>query len=153
YGLPPGNVRLLIIDPEPLLIARIDAQLTIDQTAATTSTEFAHWDNRATANEWNLILADHTYRFILPPQALGEDMHRRHVDDDVQPGRPVRFRLGGTTVMDLEASYWDQRYSPAVWNTRRNLAIGGAAQRDPGPTLASLQFELLYGIRGEIINP
>ena len=138
--------EMLVFDPGPVLIAKAGAALA-ELDGDETSNEIGNWSNRASDSGWELSIKDGRFDLVLPPQTIGEEMHRRR-GEDIDGKSPIQFRFGTALHADLRASYHDQNFVEAFWNLRRILGYPG--QRDPGARVESLEFELLYGILGRI---
>ncbi|HEX9960157.1 MAG TPA: hypothetical protein VGB00_04460, partial [Pyrinomonadaceae bacterium] len=145
-----GQARdLYVFDPQPLFFAKVEVgDFTAALNAAITN-ELGNWTNRADVGAgWELSAGATGFDLVLPPQGLGEAMHRRTEDDDIEPNSPIDFRFTPPTKARLQASYFRQRFVEAPWNLRRILGYPG--QRAAGAGVDEIDFELLYGLRGKL---
>lgn len=138
-----------VFDPQPFLICRVEVEDFEKNLIEGITDEIGNWTNRADVGAgWELSQGAEGFSLILPPQGIGEAMHRRASDKDIQPGQPANFRFSPTTRLTLKASYFKQRFVEAPWNLRRILGYPG--QRAPGAEVTKLDFELFYGLRGTV---
>jgi hypothetical protein len=140
----------MVLDPRFHFIGKLDGHYASDIGLETDV--FATWDNSAAEGDWNVRLQGTEYTLTLPPQSVGEAMHRRRDGEDLVPGSAVPFRFRANTTISLCAGYFDQNYPPAFWNLRRNLGFSQIPQRDPGQRASEICYEMPYGIRGLIQN-
>jgi hypothetical protein len=138
-----SGTSVIVIDPEPFLVAQIRVGQ-VDAGLAVT-TEIGNWSTRAGEGAgWELNAAASGFDLALPPQGLGEEMHRHRGAGDVLPGTPADFRFTPPTIATLQASFFRQRFAEAPWNLRRILGFPG--QRSPGAGVDRLRLEFLYGM-------
>ena len=149
-------MRVLVLDPEPFLVARVDLD-DLERTLFDAVTdEIANWSNRAddSGGGWELSAGATGFRMQLPPQGVGESMERRRGDFppliDGKPERRADFRFTAPARFALQSSYFRQRFAEAPWNLRRVLGYPG--QRAPGAAIDDMQFELLYGLTARVVN-
>jgi len=140
-----------VLDPEPFLFARVRAKSFQQQYAQAVTNEIGNWTNRADAEGWELAAGAEGFDLDLPPQGLGEAMHKRKGEGDIQLEVPVDFRLTPAATLRLQPSYFEQRFADAPWNLRRILGYPG--QRAPGAQMDHAQFELFYGMNVKILQP
>lgn len=150
-NLAKSELEAYVLDPEPFLFARVRASDFREQYSQAVTNEIGNWTNREDAQGWELAAGAEGFNLDLPPQGLGEAMHKRKGESDVVPGQPIDFRLTPAATLRLQASYFEQRYADAPWNLRRILGYPG--QRAPGAQMDRAQFELFYGMNVEIQKP
>ncbi|HKG21749.1 MAG TPA: hypothetical protein VKC34_07600, partial [Blastocatellia bacterium] len=150
-GGPTANLEAYVLDAEPFLFGRVRAAGFQQHLADAITTEIGNWTNRAGSQGWELSTGAGSFSLDLPPQSVGEAMHKRLEERDVTPGNPVDFRLSPAAELRLRPSYYAQRFAEASWNLRRILGYPG--QRAPGAQLDHAQFELFYGMNIEISRP
>lgn len=142
-----GDKDVIVLDPEPLLISKVHVEQ-FEQSLALTN-EIGHWSNSTDSGTgWEMSAGAAGFDLILPPQGVGETMHRSVDARDLEPGKPADFRFTPPTIANLQPSYFRQRFADAPWNLRRILGYPG--QRAPGAGVNSIRFELLYGLPGQI---
>lgn len=148
----PINTDVFIIDPEPLFIARVKTiDIGQDRLAALTN-EIGNWGFRPEGGfSWNVSISDKSFAILLPPQAIGEEMHRYKDADDITAGEPADMRFGLTASIKVYSNEFGQRFSQLPWNLRNRLGV--ADQKDPGALVEKMTVELVYGISQEITKP
>jgi hypothetical protein len=153
-----AKAEVIVVDPEPFLIAKVTTGETAGTLAATD--EIGNWTNAADVGSgWEICAGATGFDLVLPPQGVGETMHRRVDSHDIEPEMtdngyrfpPADFRFTPTTNATLRASFFKQRFAEPPWNLRRILGYPG--QRAPGAGVDRVRFELLYGMSGEITYP
>jgi len=145
-----GNAKLdlVIIDPEPFLVARVSMPDYQQSLRDAVTDQIAAWNNRATSAAWQFATGNQTFELVLPPQGLTEAMHKRRFLKDVVVGIPVDFRFTPPARFQLHSSLVEQRYAEVPWNLRRVLGYPG--QRAPGAPISEAVFELVYGMSGSL---
>ena len=68
--------------------------------------------------------------------------------DELEPTRPLKYRLSPNATFMLSRTPFEQNFSEAPWNLRRLLGFAG--QRTPGMGISNMEFELLYGLTTSI---
>jgi hypothetical protein len=137
----PPRTDAIGYDFEPFAVWRISAPPLVP-VDADSSAEVANWTSGT--ETWNIASNDLGFDLYLPPQGIGEDMHRRIEDDDVAPGRPLRFRYSPPSRLGLLQSRTARRFQEPGWNLRRLLeAVDGVSLRDA-------DFELFYGMAAKL---
>lgn len=143
----PGDKDVIVLDSEPLLISKVHVP-EFEQSLALTN-EIGHWTNSTDAGTgWEMSAGAAGFDLVLPPQGVGETMHRSIDARDLEPGKPADFRFTPPTIANLQPSYFRQRFADAPWNLRRILGYPG--QSAPGAGVNSIRFELLYGLPGQV---
>ena len=140
------KVDVLVIDPNPLTIARvISAELSPDG-SETGLREIANWSNTSGSGAfWEVAGNRDGFTLMLPPQGVGEATEKSDKKGhDIDEGQLADFRYSPPAFFKLRSSYFDQRFGEAPWNLRRLLGYPG--QRAPGAEILQLDFELLYGM-------
>ncbi|HTU99051.1 MAG TPA: hypothetical protein VMF13_00820, partial [Luteitalea sp.] len=133
--------RALILDSQPWLVALVEPPLLSVGAGAAESADLGNWTNRAsTGAGWELRGDSGGFGLLLPPQGVGEAMHRRREDDDVAPGRPLDFRFTPPARLQLRAPHVDQRFVEPAWNLRR------LTEARAGLNVIEGRVELLYGL-------
>lgn len=142
---------LIIVDRQPLLIARVQAPPLRGLAGADGNREVGNWSAAGTEGaSWELAGATDGFRLAFPPQTIGEGTEKRR-DQDVVEGQAAGFRLGPPARFRVKSSYFRQNFTEAVWNLRRILGYPG--QRAPGTAAPEMAFELLYGLGCEVRVP
>ena len=151
-GSSPVLRRLVIIDPEPFLVAQVEYEPLHSPTPEEITTIAVRATAAAEGASWQIQDLDQTLRVILPPQGVGEQMEKGPIKDlsatvlakGLADGALADFRYTAPTILDVEASAFEQRYGEAAWNLRR--LFGWPGRRQPGAGLKRARFELLYGL-------
>jgi hypothetical protein len=144
-------VDTVVIDPEPLLIARIR---TVTAARAANGELLAEYtDDADGASEWTFRNQSGAVTLTLPPQAIGEEMIKGNLtfptDGHAVPmtNELFDFRLSPAALLDLDLSDVDVARPPAPWSTRRlfsqRLGVVGVQAK-------AASFELVYGLRTEV---
>lgn len=160
--IPPSeNVRAIVVDQEPFLVAQVEMEdfASLASSGSDTVSEVANWSlSESEGARWEVIGGDQGYDVTLPPQTIGEAMEKGYQTElGPPPGIPtisagtIDFRLGPPARFKLLTSYYRQRYAEAPWNLRR--VLGYVGQRAPGAGLKEAQFELLYGLSARMTAP
>ncbi|MCU0865734.1 MAG: hypothetical protein MUC36_18270 [Planctomycetes bacterium] len=140
-GLP--KVRALVIDPAPFMLAVVSQESSLPD--AQSSIEVANWSHSAGRRaNWEIDVGAAAFQLLLPPQGVGEAMHRRRADRDIVPDAPASFRLTIPTRIELATGTELQRFVEPPWNVRRALIAGGTTRS--GVRLREITTELLYGV-------
>jgi hypothetical protein len=151
--------RILVIDPEPFLVARVEVP-PLQRPDPLLGAEIGNWSNRSPEGAgWELRARADGFTLVLPPQGVGEEMERVLNEDsplpdhrlDLEDGRPADFRFSPPARFRLLASFFRQNFAEAPWNLRRILGFPG--QRAPGAGVVELSFELLYGMTFRVDAP
>jgi hypothetical protein len=145
------NLELIIIDPEPFLVARVTVPDYQASLRAAITDRIATWDNNAAAGGWQIAAGTPAFQLTLPPQGVGEAMHKAKGLDDLVPGRAADYRFTPTAQFSLQSTSATQRFVEVPWNLRRNL--GYPLLPDSGAILNSAEFELVYGISAKLSPP
>ena len=143
-----GALDVLVIDTEPLLIARLQVPDYQESLRTATTDQIASWDNSAADASWQISAGTQAFQLTLPPQGVTEAMHKQISANDIVPGKAVDFRLTPPASFDLLTSPLPQRFVEVPWNLRRTL--GYAGQTTPGAVLNSATFELVYGLSASL---
>lgn len=144
--------RSLVLDPQPFLVAQVDASRFESDLVASVSTELGNWSNRdVNGAAWELANGVSGFDLLLPPQGVGEAMHRRTGAGDITPTKPVDFRFTPNARLTLQPSYFAQRFAEAPWNLRRLL--GSPGDPSPGAAITAMEYELFYGLYGHLPRP
>jgi hypothetical protein len=139
-----ASPRAIVLDAEPWLVALVEPPLLSAGTDAET-TEIGNWSNRAsTGAAWELRSDNRGFTLVLPPQGLGEAMHRRREDRDIEPGKPIDFRFTPPARLQLRTPRVEQRFVEPAWNLRR------LAEAREGVGVIEARFELLYGLSARV---
>lgn len=140
----PVESRILIIDPQPWLVTLVKAP-PLSALDADLTTEVANWTNRANLGaRWQVQSQALVFELVLPPQVVGEAMHRRREDADVVPGTAADFRFSPPAYIRLQQTRGPQRSAEPGWNLRRITESALA------PSIIEAGFELLYGMWGRL---
>ncbi len=135
--------RAVIIDPQPWMVSLVEA-LPLKALDPETTNEIANWTNRANLGAgWQVQAQPLSFDLVMPPQAIGEAMHRRREDDDIVPGRPIDFRFTQPARLKLQPMKEMRRFTEPAWNLRR------ITETPLGAGLLEAGFELLYGVDGK----
>lgn len=148
--VPPGQTQpVIVVDRQPLLIARVEAPVIRGVLSADGDKEVGTWSNvNPEGAGWSLRGADEGFALYLPPQTVGEAMERGR---DLAQNESIDFRFSPPARCLLYPSYFTQTYVEAAWNLRRILGYVG--QRSPGAGVQQLDFELLYGLACSVTYP
>ena len=144
-------IDLLVLDPEPMAVIRVvSADLGGDQAEGA---EIANWAYRPGdgAYGWQVRLHGSSFQLLLPPQAIGEAMHRSREALDIDAEHPIDARFGRPAEVQLLPSEFGGEFVELPWNLRRRLGYPG--QHSPGARLSSITVELLYGMPSTITHP
>lgn len=150
---------VIVIDPHPMLVTKVEISDFGASLDAALTDELGNWTNRADVGAgWELSAGASGLDLVLPPQGVGEAMHRRTGEPDLVPAdasgtgfKPLDFRFTPPARVRLQPSFFRQRFAEAPWNLRRILGYRG--QRTPGAGVDEVDFELLYGMRGRVSYP
>ncbi|MFT3785437.1 MAG: hypothetical protein QM770_04640 [Tepidisphaeraceae bacterium] len=142
-----------VFDPEPLLIAKVDAGTYQRELAQGLTDEIGNYTSDPGREGWEVSAGAEGFDLHLPPQGVGEAMHKRKDASDIDPAakEPIDFRFTPTAQFRLRPSYYEQRFAEVPWNLRRILGYPG--QRAPGAGLDEVNFELFYGMAVHIQTP
>jgi hypothetical protein len=161
---PPSQMRVVIIDPEPFLVAAVDVPALLDAAAfgADSDGEFAIYRLSETQGEgWSLGNVPNGFDLYLPPQGIGEAMEKGAPWPPISPdpqfpiGSPpasppasppitIDYRLSPAARLWLADTGRQQRYGEAPWNLRRRF--GNPQDTTPGSQFAGMRAEFLYGL-------
>ncbi len=143
--------RVVVLDRDPFLAAEVDYPDLRRLAKNADTTVVASWSNQgADGPGWQVLSDQQTFDLVLPPQGIGEQMVKAMEtlpagqDPNLYPGLPMDFRFAPPARLSLQAGALPARFTEAPWNLRRVLGYPG--QRDPGAGIASLRFEMLYGL-------
>jgi hypothetical protein len=140
----PQRVPLLVIDRQPFTVAMVMAPPLVGLGGADANLEIGNWSKDGFEGaSWELGGSTDGFSLLFPPQAIGESTEKRSGSDVIE-AEPAQFRLSPIARFEINASYFRQNFTEAVWNLRRILGYVG--QRAPGAAIRQLQFELLYGM-------
>jgi hypothetical protein len=141
---------VFVLDFEPFSLVRVRARAA-DQSSGEAA-EIANYGFRPGEGPgWNMGLPGQSFELHLPPQGIGEAMHRYTDAQDVEAGRPADARFTRPAVVHLYGSELGQRFAELPWDLRRRL--GYAGQGTPGALVERLTVELVYGIVCELGLP
>lgn len=143
------SISALILDDEPFLSAKIDAQNLFEKTQEERDlNELAIWKNwDPDGPGWKLLSKEHKIEIKLPPQVLGEEFER---ENDISTTNPVEFRFSPTARLSVLTGDDNFRFSESPWNLRRLL--GYPSDKLLGCKLSSFQTELLYGLDCKVVT-
>ena len=137
----------LVIDQQPFFAGRVETGQFQTDLSLSVSDEIGNWSNSRIGGAGWAIGADASgVQLTLPPQGVGEAMHRRIGSGDITPGEPADFRFSPNALLNLNPAYFKQRFTEPPWNLRRVLGYPG--QSAPGAGLTSVEYELFYGMYG-----
>jgi len=137
-----GAIDVLVIDPQPFTVARVQLPGLASAASAATS-EVAQWSNSFPEGpSWRIAAGAGKYTIVLPPQGVGEQMVKGPIDQT--PPKPMQFRLTPPMVAALQSDTQLQRFAEPGWNTRRGFGFPG--ERAPGALVQSIAVEFLYGM-------
>ncbi|HEX7832492.1 MAG TPA: hypothetical protein VF787_22730 [Thermoanaerobaculia bacterium] len=147
-----GAADVVIIDPAPMLIARVQS----DGVAVEAKTILASYrDDGERPPGWELFNTTGAMTLVLPPQAIGEEMIKGNYT--VKDGnarkpvpfedRPFDFRLSPPARLVLDRTDIDTARASVPWALRRLL---DRREGVVGLKLNKARFELLYGLRTRI---
>lgn len=143
---------VIVIDPHPFLICKVSIDEFQNALSEGITNEIGNWTNRADVGAgWEVSAGAEGFGLILPPQTVGEAMHRSKDAGDITPGKPIDFRFSPPAQARLRPSFYKQRFAEVPWNLRRILGYVG--QRSPGAGVDKIDFELFYGMPGQITYP
>lgn len=140
-------VQALILDDQPFLVCLVASNAMAQAADLELTTEIANWSNREGHTAWEVRGTSGGFSVVLPPQGVGEAMHRRAEDDDVTPGQPIDFRFTPPAVVRLRPGDTRQRFGEPAWNLRRLLNTPAFFA---GVPIDRLDFELFYGVAGQL---
>jgi hypothetical protein len=142
---------LVVLDREPLLLARVHAPAFVGLRGADGDLEVGDWlNNRPDGSSWQLAGATNGFTVVFPPQGIGEGTEKR-TNLGVSETSPVDFRFSPPAQFQILGSFYQQNFTEASWNLRRILGYPG--QQSPGAIIQSLAFELLYGLNCQVRTP
>ena len=147
----PSALDSYVLDAEPFLAAKVSAQSFWQQYRAALTNVVGLWSNAPGVDGWQFSAGATSFTLGLPPQTMGEAMHKRSDSGDVVQGKPIDYRFPPAAELELRAAYFQQRFAEAPWNLRR--VLGYVGQRAPGAELLSARLELLYGLAVTIGKP
>jgi len=143
------STDVLVIDPSPLSVVRVVAQ-DIGTRQQLDLTELGNWGPRAGEGaNWSVNFAGEVFTLYLPPQGIGETMHRYRDAYDLEEKTPAAgMRFGPPARLDIFSTETGTLFSELPWDIRRRLGYPG--QRLPGALLQRLTVEPVYGIQCEL---
>jgi len=139
-GATTEKISALIIDSQPLAVALVKADGSVQPEV---TTALGNWSNKPGQSAWELSSGAQGFQLFLPPQGMGEAMHRRAEDDDIEPGKPIDFRFTPPALVSLRIGDNLQRFSEPLWNLRRVLNTTGFLA---GAPIDQMRLELFYGV-------
>jgi hypothetical protein len=142
----PPNESVVVLDCDPFLVAKIAFQ-PLTSGGKTQGTVIAQWSNTgADGPAWQIRSDSQPFDLYMASQSVGESSVKNK-----NFKLPADFRLGYATHLQLDNSYFQQRFGEVPWNLRRLLGYPG--QRDAGVGVRHLEFELLYGLSCDSNQP
>jgi len=156
----PQPLRVIVVDPEPFLVAAVDVPPLLDSAAFGDDSdgEFAIYRMSEQQGEgWSLSNVPNGFDLYLPPQGIGEAMEKGApwppISDDNNP-TTIDYRFSPTARFWLADREQTKRYDEAPWNLRRRFGNPGDAA--PGSETAGMRAEFLYGLamqlRGDFLR-
>ena len=147
-----GAADVIVIDPAPMLIARVHTKAVPVKAGAILA---SYRDDGERPPGWELHTETGAMTLILPPQAIGEEMIKGLLEvvhlGSRKPvpfvDRPFDFRLSPPAIISLDRTDVDTARAAAPWALRRLLDRREAVV---GLKLDAARFELLYGLRTKI---
>lgn len=147
-----GEADVIVIDPAPMLIARVRTQAVAVKAGAILA---SYRDDGERPPGWELHTETGAMTLILPPQAIGEEMIKGMLEvmhlGNRKPvpfvDRPFDFRLSPPAIITLDRTDVDTARAAAPWALRRLL---DRREGVVGLKLDAARFELLYGLRTKI---
>jgi hypothetical protein len=149
-----GAADVVVIDPAPLLVARVSST---GQPTPKDTILASYRDDGEQPPGWELHTDTGVMTLVLPPQAIGEEMIKGKLSVDQQgqrtpvpfKDRPFDFRLSPPALLTLDRTDVDTARAAAPWALRRLLdrRLGVV-----GLKLDAARFELLYGLTSNIGN-
>ena len=140
----PTLQSVLVIDPTPLFVGQLAGiRLKPDGDVE----EIANYsESELDGSKWELGGIRRAFRLRLPPQAVGEAAEKgNRFEPALKPGQPIDYRLSAPATLELQSSWFEQRFNEAPWNVRR--VFGYTGQRAPGAGVVMLEFEMVYGLQ------
>lgn len=143
-----SRVNAVIIDSNPQFIALVNAKF-LQQSGF----DDGAWvlAVRDAEDGWRFLddnASTEGFHLVLPSQAIGEAYVKNGEDGEPKENQPIDFRFGAPAIINLAPERLDKRYVNAPWNLRRIWGIPGEVS--PGLPLLEAQFELLYGLQGNL---
>lgn len=137
---------VVVLDCDPFLVAQVEFP-PLTSGGKTQGAVIAQWNNAGPDGPaWQIRTDSQPFGLYMAPQAVGESWIK---NEDFN--LPADFRLGYGTYLQVDNSYFQQRFGEVPWNLRRLLGYPG--QRDAGVALRRLEFELLYGLSCDSKQP
>jgi hypothetical protein len=147
-----GTQRLVVIDRNPFLVARVNAPSFQGLAGADGSREVGIWSETGFEGaSWALAGGSDGYPLTLPPQVLGEPFEELGNSPGVAENKALPFALSPPARFSIVASPLQTNFTEASWNLRRIFGFPG--ERAPGAVVKSLAFELLYGMPCNVTFP
>ncbi|MBX3252518.1 MAG: hypothetical protein KF862_00145 [Chitinophagaceae bacterium] len=86
------------------------------------------------------------FHLVLPPQTIGEEFIK---DDSVdEPDFPLKYKFGAPAILKIAGDKLEKKYVSPPWDLRKFWGKAGDIQ--PGLPLLRAEFELLYGLQGDL---
>lgn len=93
------------------------------------------------------------FKLVLPSQGIGEAYVKSNANDPNNVGEPkenepIKYRFGAPTILKIAPGRLERRYITPPWSLRN--IWGQAGDSAPGAPLLEANFELLYGLPGNL---
>ena len=114
----PTLQSVLVIDSTPLFVGQLAGiRLKPDGDVE----EIANYsESELDGSKWELGGIRRAFSLRLPPQAVGEVAEKgNRFEPAVNPGQPIDYRLSAPATLELQSSWFEQRFNEAPWNVRR----------------------------------
>lgn len=154
-----SSIRAVILDSNPQFVGLVNARF-LQQPGF----DDGAWVLAVREEEggWRFLddqSASEGFQLVLPSQAIGEAYVKSNIKDEngnpieIKEGEPkenepIDYRFGAPAILRLAPERLDKRYVTAPWNLRR--IWGQPGEVSPGIPLLEAQFELLYGLTGNL---
>jgi hypothetical protein len=154
-----SSIRAVILDSNPQFVGLVNARF-LQQPGF----DDGAWVLAVREEEgvWRFLddqAASEGFQLVLPSQAIGEAYVKKNADERVLEngkivdGEPIKddvidYRFGAPTILRLAPERLDKRYVTAPWTLQR--IWGQPGEVSPGIPLLEAQFELLYGLTGNL---
>ena len=127
-----GTQRLVIIDRNPFLVARVNAPAFQGLSGADGSREVGIWsETDFSGASWALPGGSDGYPLTLPPQGIGEPFEELANSPGIAEGVALDFALTPAASFSIVASPLVTNFTEASWNLRRIFGYPG--QQRPAP--------------------
>jgi hypothetical protein len=144
----PSPMNALVLDGSPFSVALVSSSLADANLDG--STAIGTWSNRTGDAAWRIDAQSDGFSLFLPPQGMGEAMHRRVEDQDIVPEERIDFRHSPAALLTLQPSDLRKRFTEVPWNLRRLLNQNAFLA---GLPLDSAFFESFYALLGTFAVP